>query len=314
MLSNRKMKVDKSNIISAANPGSGSSSGARQARVRAGANITIIKASTTSVPPSPGIHSNFSISRGASPLTSLSNSSRNSHSTFNDQNLKPQGISPSGPFNFKNVGERGASRSSIQPSESTTNRTNNGYSPTLVQLPLPSISQIQTFQNQILSDNDSDVDSDLSDDTHVTHLSKANSSHSEGTEHSSSSHSGVSSIASDISSSYAVEARVNRKILDLEISNKSLLAVNQILESKVHKQRSELEALKRDIMKLNTGSPLEPSQSKVEDEPDCSDDDECEQQFTRIISRFDTLIAEGRQALEYKPPASGGRVLLPSAL
>lgn len=207
MLSNRKMKVDKANIIGSSNP----DSGARQARVRAGNNITIIKANSTSVPPSPGFQYGLPSSRGASPLTSVSNSSRNSRANFPEQSQRPHGrISPSSPFILANVVERRTSRASIHPSDCTNIRSLNSLSPTLVQLPLPSLTQTAlSLEPDTISDDKSDADSELSEATHATHSSKANSSHSDKTDDSSQS---GNSMASDISSSYAVEARVNRKV------------------------------------------------------------------------------------------------------
>ncbi|KAJ2891436.1 hypothetical protein IWW38_003619 [Coemansia aciculifera] len=82
----------------------------------------------------------------------------------------------------------------------------------------------------------------------------------------------------------AAEARVSRKIQDLEISNKSLLAVNTQLESRVKAQREQIAEMKKQLqsnIQLNTDTLLE---------SDISDED-------------------AKDALEYRSTIAAGKVI-----
>ncbi|CAD6587482.1 MAG: hypothetical protein TREMPRED_004766 [Tremellales sp. Tagirdzhanova-0007] len=54
----------------------------------------------------------------------------------------------------------------------------------------------------------------------------------------------------------AEEAKINRKIADLEISNASLLAINRSLEATKSKQRTEISKLRRALRDSLSGMPL----------------------------------------------------------
>ncbi|KAJ2818604.1 hypothetical protein GGI24_005048 [Coemansia furcata] len=82
----------------------------------------------------------------------------------------------------------------------------------------------------------------------------------------------------------AAEARVSRKIQDLEISNKSLLAVNTQLESRVKAQREQITELKK---QLQSNTHLDPDSLL---ESDISDED-------------------AKDALEYRSTIAAGKVI-----
>ncbi|KAJ1877514.1 hypothetical protein LPJ66_012087, partial [Kickxella alabastrina] len=64
----------------------------------------------------------------------------------------------------------------------------------------------------------------------------------------------------------AAEARVSRKIQDLEISNRSLLAVNSQLEARVKSQREEISDLKKQIQLKTTFAPDALPDTEISDE------------------------------------------------
>ncbi|KAM3588431.1 hypothetical protein VKS41_000876 [Umbelopsis sp. WA50703] len=103
------------------------------------------------------------------------------------------------------------------------------------------------------------------------------------------------------------EARVNRKIADLEISNQSLLAVNAMLESTVRKQAAQIANLKRASRSTEIN---ELPKSNLEDtEIDTLiTNEEDDEQFQRITTIIDRLIEEAQASVEYKI-SHGGRVL-----
>ncbi|KAJ2253248.1 hypothetical protein GGI13_002801 [Coemansia sp. RSA 455] len=82
----------------------------------------------------------------------------------------------------------------------------------------------------------------------------------------------------------AAEARVSRKIQDLEISNKSLLAVNTQLESRVKAQREQITELKKQL------------QSNVHFDPD-------------TLLESDISDEDAKDALEYRSTIAAGKVI-----
>ncbi|CAJ0746177.1 20862_t:CDS:2 [Entrophospora sp. SA101] len=84
----------------------------------------------------------------------------------------------------------------------------------------------------------------------------------------------------------AEEARKNRKIADLEISIKSLMKINSELDATNKKQAIEIQDLARR---------LQMKESDI--------------RFRKICLVIDTLIRDGKNALEYKSKIGGSRVL-----
>ncbi|CAO3662522.1 unnamed protein product [Umbelopsis ramanniana] len=111
------------------------------------------------------------------------------------------------------------------------------------------------------------------------------------------------------------EAKINRKIADLEISNTSLLAINATLEGKLRKQAKMIEDLKRQLSSnssqdgLRTGTPT-PDLTRLDDSDEQEGEDplEGDEVFTRIRSLLENLLENAQQALEHKSKATG-RVL-----
>ncbi|KAJ1844353.1 hypothetical protein LPJ57_009520, partial [Coemansia sp. RSA 486] len=106
----------------------------------------------------------------------------------------------------------------------------------------------------------------------------------------------------------AAEARVSRKIQDLEISNKSLLAVNTQLEARVKTQRDQISELKK---QLQTREPLV-SDSLLEN--DISDEAlrstlKEDKVFERLISNLEHLIQDAKAAIEYRSTLTAGKVI-----
>ncbi|KAI8145493.1 hypothetical protein BJV82DRAFT_577141 [Fennellomyces sp. T-0311] len=103
------------------------------------------------------------------------------------------------------------------------------------------------------------------------------------------------------------EARVNRQIADLEISNQSLLAVNAMLEATVRKQASQVAKLKSQI---SGQEPIEPLPlPPVTEKSDLSDDEwEKDELFLRLFRMTETMIEQGQAALTFEFKAMG-RVL-----
>ncbi|SJX63420.1 uncharacterized protein SRS1_11078 [Sporisorium reilianum f. sp. reilianum] len=131
----------------------------------------------------------------------------------------------------------------------------------------------------------------------------------------------------------AEEARVHRKLLDLEITNKSLLAINSALEVTKLKQAKEIRELKRrlrDGRGLPTAAaPRDSAASTVfSDEDDLSDTDdddnllvkedpELEAAHQRCKDLVDHMVDQARKAIlaEYdEPENTGGKVLHPAEL
>ncbi|KAH8102398.1 hypothetical protein BXZ70DRAFT_928414 [Cristinia sonorae] len=127
------------------------------------------------------------------------------------------------------------------------------------------------------------------------------------------------------------QAKSNRKIEDLEITNRSLLAINSSLEATKHRQAKEIRDLRRKLRESRLILPprayraVKSSDSafaRDDDEDDDDDDDdenEEEQQavvegktdatYRRVRGLLESLLEEGRRALETKPEdlAPGGK-------
>ncbi|KAJ2224674.1 hypothetical protein EV180_003597 [Coemansia sp. RSA 518] len=107
----------------------------------------------------------------------------------------------------------------------------------------------------------------------------------------------------------AAEARVSRKIQDLEISNTSLMAVNTQLESRVKTQREQISELKKQLQ-LNV-----PYMSDItmdgELPGEMSDESVLKEDkvFERLISNLEHLIQDAKAALEYRSTVAAGKVI-----
>ncbi|KAJ1885375.1 hypothetical protein LPJ66_010148, partial [Kickxella alabastrina] len=106
----------------------------------------------------------------------------------------------------------------------------------------------------------------------------------------------------------AAEARVSRKIQDLEISNQSLLAVNSQLEARVKSQREEISDLKKQIQLKTTFAPDALPDTEISDEALRSALKE-DKVFERLISNLDHLIQDAKSALEYRSTIAAGKVI-----
>ncbi|KAJ1910705.1 hypothetical protein H4219_006146 [Mycoemilia scoparia] len=144
----------------------------------------------------------------------------------------------------------------------------------------------------------------------------------------------------------AAEARVSRKMQDLEISNKSLLAVNSQLENKIKKQKVQITELKdmlRRQVSLGGGSPGGSVGTSLLALGGGGDDDDNEREknvernndneaggimdavaiakvyekedraFRRMIASLEMLIKEAKEAIEYRSIVSGGKVITTSS-
>jgi hypothetical protein len=127
-----------------------------------------------------------------------------------------------------------------------------------------------------------------------------------------------------------LEAKTNRKILDLEITNKSLLAINGGLEVVKLKQAREIRELKKRLREGRTlGDTLgiqdresgEVSESDLEDDESVSDEEaplntELEEAHQRCKGLIDAMVAQARHAIlsKHEPEinSSGNRVLHPA--
>lgn len=131
----------------------------------------------------------------------------------------------------------------------------------------------------------------------------------------------------------AEEARIHRKLLDLEITNKSLLAINSALEVTKLKQAKEIRELKRRLREgrgLSVGPSSRDSAGAIfsddEDLETESDDDdeflvredpELEAAHQRCKDLVDRMVDQARKAIlaEYEEPeGTGGKVLHPAEL
>ncbi|KAI9282099.1 hypothetical protein BC943DRAFT_116940 [Umbelopsis sp. AD052] len=106
------------------------------------------------------------------------------------------------------------------------------------------------------------------------------------------------------------EAKINRKIADLEISNTSLLAINATLEGKLRKQAKMIDDLKRQLSSshdglLRSGTPT-PDLTRLDDSDEQEGEDplEGDEVFTRIRSLLENLLEDAQQALDHKTKAT----------
>ncbi|KAG0181220.1 hypothetical protein DFQ28_001463 [Apophysomyces sp. BC1034] len=97
------------------------------------------------------------------------------------------------------------------------------------------------------------------------------------------------------------EARVNRKIADLEISNQSLLAVNAMLEATVRKQASQVTQLKKQVSQGDYIH-VEPLLLEEKKESASVSDEEWEKDevFMRLCKLTDQLIEKAEAAVKYE--------------
>ncbi|KAG6882815.1 hypothetical protein C0993_009038 [Termitomyces sp. T159_Od127] len=115
-------------------------------------------------------------------------------------------------------------------------------------------------------------------------------------------------------------AKSNRKIADLEITNRSLLAINASLESTKHTQAREIRDLRRKLREsrlilpppafraVNDADPTDDSDSDDDDDED-EDDAAQDEVFVRIKTMLDNLLETGRAALQTQPRESAAKVL-----
>ncbi|KAJ3772411.1 hypothetical protein FB446DRAFT_736610 [Lentinula raphanica] len=114
------------------------------------------------------------------------------------------------------------------------------------------------------------------------------------------------------------EAKVNRKIADLEITNRSLLAINSTLEATKHRQAKEIRELRRKLRESRlilpprtyravTSKDTEALHLLEDDEDDDDEEDNEEdvggedQAYLRIRMRLDEMIQSGQKALLTNP-------------
>ncbi|KAI0348265.1 hypothetical protein BDW22DRAFT_1436298 [Trametopsis cervina] len=122
------------------------------------------------------------------------------------------------------------------------------------------------------------------------------------------------------------EAKSNRKIADLEITNKSLLAINSSLEAQKHRQAKEIRDLRRKLREsilvlpprayraaksslTETGALVQ--DEELEDDEEDEEVDEVEEKevlqgkndesYRRVMTLLEALLESGRRALESKP-------------
>ncbi|KAG7099667.1 hypothetical protein E1B28_001492 [Marasmius oreades] len=109
-------------------------------------------------------------------------------------------------------------------------------------------------------------------------------------------------------------AKSNRKIEDLEITNRSLLSINSVLESTRNRQAKEIRELRRKLRESRLILPPRTYRiiaSNTKDEPDAEDesDDEDEQPingsddsaFMRVRMLINDMVESGKRALASKP-------------
>ncbi|KAI9315317.1 hypothetical protein BX666DRAFT_1879147 [Dichotomocladium elegans] len=98
------------------------------------------------------------------------------------------------------------------------------------------------------------------------------------------------------------EARVNRKIADLEISNQSLLAVNEMLEITVRRQATQVAQLRK---QLGVKGPLDikPLHLPLDNQNDDDESDtnwENDTLFSRMKQLTESMIQQGEASLRSK--------------
>jgi len=127
------------------------------------------------------------------------------------------------------------------------------------------------------------------------------------------------------------EAKSNRKIEDLEITNRSLLAINATLEATKHRQANEIRDLRRKLRESRLMLPppafraikssLGPDDAADDEDTDEDGDDggdgsEHDATFTRVKGILEGLLESGRRALRAEPrdfERQGGGVKVLSA-
>ena len=142
--------------------------------------------------------------------------------------------------------------------------------------------------------------------------------------------------------SHILDARHARKLLDLEISNKSLLAINATLESSKVKLTKQLRELRHNMMvgKTNSEANDEEISGSIRTSLDellhpmsgankkdslgvevlriySQQDQETDTIYRRCCAKIDELLKEARSAILAKPvpdAAPGGKILHPSEL
>uniref|UniRef100_V5E4H3 Uncharacterized protein n=2 Tax=Kalmanozyma brasiliensis (strain GHG001) TaxID=1365824 RepID=V5E4H3_KALBG len=132
----------------------------------------------------------------------------------------------------------------------------------------------------------------------------------------------------------ADEARVHRKLLDLEITNRSLLAINSALEVTKLKQAREIRELKKRLRdgkglpvaatsRSSAGSAAFSDEDDLTDSDDddddllVKDDPELEAAHQRCKLLVDHMVEQARKAIlaeHDKPEHTGGKVLHPAEL
>ncbi|KAF9041816.1 hypothetical protein BDZ89DRAFT_1060177 [Hymenopellis radicata] len=117
----------------------------------------------------------------------------------------------------------------------------------------------------------------------------------------------------DVTRKVRADAKTNRKIEDLEITNRSLLAINATLEATKHRQAKEIRDLKRKLRESRLILP--PRAYRADDTEDEDDDDENEADqegdeesmtkgdecYHRVKALLDGLVKTGKRALETQP-------------
>ncbi|KAI8638469.1 hypothetical protein BD408DRAFT_446767, partial [Parasitella parasitica] len=107
------------------------------------------------------------------------------------------------------------------------------------------------------------------------------------------------------------EARINRKIADLEISNKSLLTINEMLEKTAHHQAKQVASFKKQMMTCPEAEKQEQQQQvDIIEQAENEDDWENDEQFNRLKRMTEILIEQAQNALSFQAQAVGGRVIM----
>ncbi|KAH9982623.1 hypothetical protein BGW80DRAFT_37559 [Lactifluus volemus] len=127
-----------------------------------------------------------------------------------------------------------------------------------------------------------------------------------------------------------LEQRPNQIIEDLEITNRSLLAINATLEGTKHRQAREIRELRRKLrasrlmlpprafraLKSSLGPEDVADDEDMDDDDDAEDGDERDEVYDRIKGILDNLLETGRRALRAEPgdfEKQGGGVKVLSA-
>lgn len=327
------MKTDKPNIIATPN----SEIAKKLPKVRAGSilNKSPINFNPANISQPSRVKSPTQLSSHSNSYTRVTSPSSSTSSSFAPRVNSPSSVSAPPAKSRARVDQRNILRPSIGFSQSSSfglsfdlTRRASSRTSSSGNAPLPS--PIQRSQSgklpnalsrhslppsikKILDDFEKTIPIDDSDDSSAVSISTdASSSTKTSSNNSSVSSDSRNSQETDLSSNIAVEARVNRKILDLEISNKSLLAFNQTLETKVREQGAEIEQLKKNIRLLSSNSPTNITLSEelcTELKESGPIEEESDNQFQRLFSKLDNLIGDAKEALAYTSQVNGGRVL-----